>query len=116
VVASTDSIYVFTALANRNLVAIFDFVDGIPKTRDLDLAIKMYPNPACDLISISLNNENHRIEAIKVFDMRGKEVLSLDYPVRTDVYTFNAGHLLPGTYLVRIISSEGIANRRLIVM
>ena len=116
VAVSTDSIYVFTALADRNLLAIFDFVDGITENGRPDLTIRMYPNPASDIVQIRLNYDTDHIERIKLLDMCGKEVLSLDYPARADVYSVNTSSLLPGIYLVRIISADGIVNRRLIVM
>jgi hypothetical protein len=115
-VVSTDEEYVFTATADRSLLAIFDFWDGVPGMDSSALQISVYPNPARDIVSIALESDRQTIESIRIFDLRGKEVLHLLNPEKAAVYHLNLGRLAPGTYLLKIATTGGIANKRLIVI
>ena len=115
VTVSTDSVYDFIALNNRTLIAIFDFIEGVPQISDIAKRIIVYPNPANGLITISLNKNPNGIESIVVIDMFGNEVISVMNPAKADFYSLDISQLNPGPYVVRIVAPEGIANTRLIV-
>jgi hypothetical protein len=115
-VVSTDEEYVFTATADRSLIAIFDFVDGVSGLDGSALQISVYPNPAHDIVSIALESDRQTIESIRIFDLRGKEVIHLLNPEKAADYHLNLGRLAPGTYVLQIATPDGMANKRLIVI
>lgn len=115
VVVSTDSVYEFTALDNRSLFAIFDFIEGVPKISDGTKRITIYPNPAKGLITLFLVENSQIAELISVFDMLGNEAISVKNPVKAGLYTLDISVLNPGAYVVRVVVPEGITNTRLIV-
>jgi hypothetical protein len=80
----------------------------IPKER----SIKIYPNPANDMIMVEIPNSNADTY-ISVFSLLGQQVLVKKY----DNQAINISHLQSGTYLVRIVSdSKVIGTHKLIIV
>jgi len=83
-------------------------------TEELDFnnSISMYPNPAKDVLSIELTNEDLELNGFQIMDNTGKTVLAGDL---TEVNNnINVAALSPGVYLIQINTDKGIANSRFI--
>lgn len=70
----------------------------------------VYPNPSSSLWNVKTNNQN--ISSIQVFDILGKEVLSLK-PESNEV-SINAQALKVGIYLAKITSNSGTKTIKLV--
>ena len=77
-------------------------------TNDFDSQIKMYPNPANDFIKISGLVDVSKIE---IFNTIGEKVFSAVYN-NSESLNLN---LSAGIYLVKIISNEKIATKKLVI-
>ena len=74
--------------------------------------VVMYPNPAGDQLQIQWN-ANDPLESVQIFDITGKQVLSLDMNQNTGL-TVDVSELATGLYLVKFQSAIGTATKRLI--
>ncbi len=66
--------------------------------------ISIYPNPAADNITVSLNNNSYSELTIKCFDVLGKEVLSLS--TYNKVIQINVSSFSKGLYFIQLQSKE----------
>jgi len=69
---------------------------------------KIYPIPADNMIYISSEEE---IKEIKVFDVLGKEIMSL---IQNNIENFSIKNLKSGVYIIKLFSLEGTENHRII--
>jgi hypothetical protein len=75
-------------------------------------AIRVYPNPVKDQLTISGENGNTREIKIILYDAAGKSILEKQEYLPC---TLNTGHLLPGIYYVRISDgTECITTKKII--
>ena len=61
--------------------------------------ITVYPNPATDYFTLTLNDET--ISRITINNIIGKEILSYN---RTEVNKYDVSHLKKGIYVVRVFN------------
>ena len=69
---------------------------------------KIYPIPADNMIYISSEEE---IKEIKVFDVLGKEIMSIN---QNNIENFSIKNLKSGVYIIKLFSLEGTENHRII--
>lgn len=80
--------------------------------------LKLYPNPAGDFATISLNLEKEEKVVIRVFDEQGKEVLS---PVERNFgkgdqqFILNTAALKNGSYYIELSAAEKVARIKTVV-
>ncbi len=115
VAVSSDPVYIFTANKNRTILGVFDLITDVPNINRPTRQIVLHPNPAKSLITISLDNNPHRVESITVIDMFGRAVINVVNPAKADSYSLDISQLKPGAYVVRIVLPGFISNTRLIV-
>ena len=77
--------------------------------------INIYPQPAKDLINISLNYFYEPLIEIKITDVTGKLMRNESLEVRNGNTSFNTNEFPNGVYLLQIISKNQIAQKRLII-
>jgi PKD repeat protein len=70
--------------------------------------INIYPNPAKDQINI---NSGIRIESVTIFDINGQQKMRMDNSGFN--YSINLGNLPDGTYILRITTEKGMAQRKM---
>lgn len=78
-------------------------------------SIGIYPQPAKDLVNISLNYFYEPTIEIKVTDVNGREILNKELQVSNYKTTLSTEHLSNGVYILQIISKNQIAQKRLII-
>ncbi len=77
------------------------------------LSAVLYPNPTEDFATLRLENLRTNAELI-VFDVQGRAVIRKEIATGEDEIRLDLTTLASGAYYVRITSSEGIINRKLI--
>lgn len=74
-----------------------------------NLVFSVYPNPANDLLSISMTN-NEKINRINIYNSIGENVYST-----TNSSTINVSNLSNGIYLLEVVSGNSRGIRRIVV-
>jgi len=99
------------------LYSSVEFPDhGLPlSNREIDAPetgqVKVYPNPARDILQVDAINQ---IKMIEIIDILGKTMLQIHPGNRTA--TLNVEHLHSGIYFVRVSTAEGVITERLQVV
>ena len=75
--------------------------------------IKMYPNPATEMVTISSEQQIERVDLISISGQLA--VSSRQSAVGSQLVQLNVGDLKPGVYLVRIHTEQTIQTKRLII-
>jgi hypothetical protein len=103
-------LYHFNAIeSNHSLHATFSSSTSIPPINS-SLSMQIYPNPASNFISIVSEFPMQRVEIVNVL---GKYVYR---GIDTDrVHDVSVSNFAKGIYIVRVITSKGIASSRLII-
>ncbi|MCB0729337.1 MAG: T9SS type A sorting domain-containing protein, partial [Ignavibacteriae bacterium] len=89
---------------------------GIPVKYDLS---QNYPNPFNPSTKINYALPTDGQVSIKIFDMSGKEVMSLVNEVKTAGYysvNFNAANLSSGIYFYRLSSADFTATKKMMLV
>ncbi len=69
----------------------------------------LYPNPAHNLLNISLVSAKRQNATFIIVDMYGRRVTQkmVSLPEGTNIYQVNISSLAPGTYMLNILSADG---------
>ena len=108
-----DTVY---RLANNSTLSSMVYVSvknsamGIKQIANNNEQVNIYPNPNNGTFTIKTNNSAEQI--LQIFDVNGRLVLTETITGNT---TINANDLINGVYNIKISSSEGVANKRLII-
>src|SRR5205085_1653244 len=89
------------------------FVDVGIKENSLDAALKIYPNPAEDYLSIDFD-ATETIKEIKILDVTGSQKKS-DYQIQNNKLIINVSALSGGAYVLRIETLNGIRSQKVII-
>ena len=73
----------------------------------------VYPNPAEDVVFINFNQPTEA--KISVYDLTGKQLLSLDANVSTS-HKLNIGGIPNGTYFIQIKTVQTVQSQKLTIM
>ena len=104
-VAKFDSLLI-TAAAAEDLLGINDLDNSLVD------AIKLYPNPANDVINLSASNKIN-LKKLEVLDVNGRIIKSTSLENITNK-KINISELNSGLYLINIYSSEGMTTKKFI--
>jgi hypothetical protein len=88
---------------------------GISENTFFTNGISLYPQPAKDLLTISLNYFYEPTVEIKITDVAGKMIRNENLAVKNGKTGFNTSEFPDGVYLLQIISKNQIAQKRLII-
>lgn len=79
-------------------------------------SISVYPQPAKDVVTISLSNYYESSIEIKIYDLNGRLIRSEEGIVKNGQVTFNTTELNNAVYSIQFINHTGqIANKRLVI-
>jgi hypothetical protein len=88
---------------------------GISTVQNDLFEVSVYPNPASDLVAVQINGINKENLNVELFDATGKLVQKSNiYQGKTIAY-FDTQALYSGIYFVKIIGSEGVATRKIVI-
>ena len=76
-------------------------------------AIKMYPNPANDVITLS-NPQNINLVSVSIYDITGRLIITKDLQSASQESTIDIGALQSGNYLLFIKSTFGQITKQLL--
>lgn len=94
-------------ITNTVTTEIIDRAGSVSEQRDLQDFIKIYPNPASDILNIQLNG-NLQLHEVVMYGIQGREIM------RTQNTLLNVNHLETGIYFLKISTDRGTVNRRFI--
>jgi hypothetical protein len=83
------------------------FTLNVPEANALSANIHIAPNPATDIVHLF---SPYLIEAVRVYDIQGRMVLQA-----VTNGTFSVSELAAGTYMLQVLTSQGMANQKIIV-
>ena len=73
-------------------------------------AIKLYPNPATNQLTLEWESENN-VTNIEVFDVYGKLIRVVETQLDSQQAHFNISDLANGMYFVRLTTEQGVATK-----
>ncbi|HEX7412451.1 MAG TPA: T9SS type A sorting domain-containing protein, partial [Bacteroidia bacterium] len=89
-------------------------VAGIKQVTGINEQVSVYPNPATDILNVSLQQAQGTNASLQITDMLGNTVKqSIIYNLTSII---NVGDLSEGVYNLSIASSIGVANKRLVIV
>ena len=72
-----------------------------------------YPNPSSNMITIQVKEDGSKLNSVRVFDLSGREVLSLN-KINAPKVVLNKADLSNGIYMALVETSAGTSNIKLI--
>ena len=94
---------------NNRIRKISGLANDEVETTDLEASIKVFPNPSTDKINIELN-DNVELKSVSMFDANGSQVSIL-----MNDQTLNVTKLPRGIYVLRIATSEGSIEQKVVL-
>jgi aryl-phospho-beta-D-glucosidase BglC (GH1 family) len=77
---------------------------------------EIYPNPCENELYVKLHKHRDQTIFIQITDLTGKEVMHAAFDSPDGISLIDAGTLMPGTYVIRVISNEQIVIKTFIVL
>jgi len=77
--------------------------------------LKIYPNPANDLLNIDIENIIGNVSQISIMDMQGKELISKRDILNNSNIVIPVNELASGLYMVQIQSDKGVISRKITI-
>ncbi len=79
--------------------------------------VKLYPNPASDMINIEFDTHGKELSDIRMFDLSGKLVLqqNTNQFSGANIVTINTENVEPGTYLIQMSFDNKLLNQKVII-
>jgi hypothetical protein len=75
-----------------------------PIGKDVNMILSAYPNPAKDVLMLSIENDDIRDVVFLLFDMKGNVLF--EEKVTANKTTINMGSLLPATYFLKVFRNK----------
>ena len=93
-------------------ILLYELTVGTDEVNSLSQMINIYPNPAQNEFSISLNDSNNTINSVGIFTLNGQEIRQEKLDNQA---TIGISDLAAGVYLLKIETESGVARKRLVV-
>lgn len=102
-VAKFDALRI-RATSSENLLGVNDIDNTLSES------IKLYPNPANDVINLSTSN-SLSINKLEIIDINGRKIKSIKNIINKEI---NISDLNKGLYLINIYSTDGMVTKKII--
>lgn len=96
-----------------NFYKIMEMAVDIDELEKGDKYLKIYPNPAKDLLEVSLENNYDAIQYYKIMDAQGRVVLETK-DIHQSAVRINIESLSSGTYFIEVVTKEKSIKRTFI--
>ena len=108
------------SLPDGNMFTTSSSRESAPEQEELipqESSLNIFPNPASNFIYLEWKAESSAHAQVEIFDMRGKEMLSisLQQVLGRNVERVAVDALQPGNYIVRIQRKEGALVQRVVI-
>jgi hypothetical protein len=110
---NTGNLYI-ADLSNNRIRKVTNVVVGVQQYVGNSEQIKLYPNPAKDILTIELGNSSEKSE-IKISDVLGNEVKNVDLSMHNGTAQINSDNLNNGIYFVTVLSNGISTTKKIIV-
>jgi hypothetical protein len=77
--------------------------------------INVYPNPTTNLLNISFESKVATKGRLQITDIKGKTMLEMNDLSFEQTLSVPVENLAEGIYFMRLISDEGIINRKFVI-
>lgn len=78
----------------------------IPQDNSSPGGVVLFPNPARDMLNVSSSFSNGEVIEIQIYNMAGQPLMKEKVVPGSTHKTINIGHLLPGNYVLTLISND----------
>ncbi len=99
-------------------VPLFDIANGVDKTDKNVNQVKVYPNPAEGITSVSFELTKNSSVGIEILNLMGQKVMDVsqgDLPAGTHSVYFNSENLASGVYFVKVNTGTSVATQKFVV-
>ncbi|MES2557913.1 MAG: T9SS type A sorting domain-containing protein [Bacteroidota bacterium] len=106
-----------TEAVDNGFVSGPDFTVSIDENNQLDATLQVYPNPAHEMATVTVNLNKESIVNLRVLDLSGKEMAARNYGSMNGAATINmnTSQFVAGVYIVELTLDNEVFQRRLIV-
>jgi hypothetical protein len=84
------------------------------KSKYATSGIRVYPNPASDVLSLSVLRDNHTISMVQLFTMSGNLVKQMNVPGQTEA-NIQLSDLPQGMYIAKVLTSDGVYTSKVMI-
>ena len=77
------------------------------KEAELDNAVILYPNPACDQLNVSSLSHDFTIESIEIFSLQGREIRAEKFKTGGYLNIIDVSTLSSGAYFLKLSTAKG---------
>lgn len=98
-------------------VIVYDIADDAVGINDFAVVsdlVKIYPNPASDVLNIVNTNVGEGTASIQLFDLAGKEVYG-QKDVKWQNHQLNTSGLQQGIYLIRVTFNKQVQQQKIVI-
>ena len=78
--------------------------------------IKVYPNPASDIINIDFSSIHEKIKKLDIVDLTGKRVFTESNPDEKTKSQISISNLPPGLYFLQLGTDNGLINKQISIV
>lgn len=90
-----------------------DLYTTVTRLNGSDIKVKIYPNPASNVLNVALESENTYINKLSIFNLTGQNVATVvSEHKNTKQQKVQLDNLASGTYLIKIETDKGTINRK----
>ncbi len=97
-------------------IVVYDIVDevGIDNFDLVDDLVKIYPNPATEVLNIVNTNLGEGVATIQLFDLAGKQVYQAE-GIQLQNHQLNTSDLQQGVYLIRVTFKNQMQQQKVVI-
>ena len=117
---TSDQLYTLTTIDINGCSAVATvmiYVDSCNTSISESLAnFSLYPNPSNGIVNIEFNNSDNSFDNIRVLNVLGETVFEInEISKNKNVKILDFSNYTKGVYLVKIKTSNGVINRKLVI-
>ncbi len=95
----------------------YDVPINISQNNNYDKFIEIYPNPVFDKFNVAINNNEHHIYTLNLFDINGRLVMKkLTNNNENDVVVFDVKNITSGVYVLNVLRDDKIQTNKKIII
>lgn len=90
-----------------------DLYTTVTRLNGSEIKVKIYPNPASNVLNVALESENTYINKLSIFNLTGQNIATIVPDNKnTKQQKVQLDQLASGTYLIKIETDKGAINRK----